>query len=134
MVVQDPADVDTSVVSERAVAFRGSPGPSGTHLLIRRETGRPLDVLLLPATRQSRSQVFRIGSDEVARVPEWRVHARDVSVLKPGFPVLQAYASTGVRVEAMPSDGAFVATRGSGDRGDVVVVGEGGELGIYRLD
>lgn len=132
--LQDPAGVDVTVATDRMVAFKGSADPRGTHLLVRRATGRPLDVLLLPAADGARSHVIQIGASERSRVPEWHVAGRDVSILKPGFPVLQAYASTGVRVEALPSDGAFVATRGSEERGDVVVVGEGGEIGIYRLD
>jgi len=133
-VLQDPADVQMAVATDRTVTFSGSADPRGTHLLIRRSTGRPLDVLLQPAADGVRSHVVQIGADETSRVPEWHVASRDVSVLKPGFAVLQAYASTGVRVESLPSDGTFVATRGSQDQGDVMVVGKGGEIGIYRLD
>ena len=133
-VLQDPADVQIAVAADRTIAFSGAADPRGTHLLIRRSTGRPLDVLLQPAADGVRSYVVQIGADEASRVPEWHVASRDVSVLKPGFAVLQAYASTGVRVESLPSDGTFVATRGSQEQGDVMVVGKGGEIGIYRLD
>lgn len=133
-VLQDPTGVEMTVATDRTVAFRGTSDPRGTHLLIRRESHRPLDVLLLPAAADARSQVVQIGAAGAARVPEWHVRSHDVSVLKPGFSVLQAYASTGVRVEVLPSDGTFVATRGSRERGDVVVVGDGGEIGVYRLD
>lgn len=134
MVVQDPVGVDAAVVTEGMIAVKGSVDPRGTHLLVRRAEGRPLDLLLLPASAGARSQVVRIGARDADPVPEWHLAARDVSVLKPGFRVMQAYASNGVRVEAMPSDGVFVATGGSSGHGDVLVVGEGGETGIYRLD
>lgn len=134
MVVQDPVAVEAAVVNDGMIAVKGSVDPSGTHVLIRRAGGGPLDVLLLPAAAGARSQVVRIGAGGADQVPEWHLAAREVSVLKPGFRVMQAYASNGVRVEAMPSDGVFVATGGSSDHGDVLVVGEGGETGIYRLD
>lgn len=134
-VLQDPVGVEMSVATDRTVAFRGATDARGTHLLIRRTAGMPLDVLLLPAAAGARSQVVQIGASAPAPVPEWRIPAHGVSVLKPGFSVRQAYATTGVDVESLPSDGTMVvSTRGSRDRGDVLVFGDSGELGIYRLD
>lgn len=131
--MQDPARIEMDVANDTTIALRGVADGRGTHLLIRRATGKPLDVVLLPAAAGMRSHVTRLGGNAAA-IPEWRLDGRDISVLKPGFAVQHAYASPGVRVEVSPSDGAFVATGETDKRGDVMVVGKAGEIGIYRLD
>lgn len=134
VIVQDPSRIDMNVADDTTIAVRGATDADGTHLLVRRANGRPLDVALLPAAAGMRSQVVRIDGARAAPIPEWHVDGADISVLKPGFAVRQALATPGVRVEALPSDGAFVATGGTVKRGDVMVIGQAGEIGIYRLD
>jgi len=134
VVVQDPLAIEVSVAGDRTIALRGAPDARGTHLLVRRAGAKPLDVLLVPTTEAVRSQVLRIGAEAALPIAEWHVDSGRLSLLRPGFAVVHAYSTTGLRIESLGSDGSLVATRGSADRGDVLVVGSGGEIGIYRLD
>lgn len=134
VVVQDPISIKVDVADPRTIALRGVPDASGSHLLVRRAGAEPLDVLLLPSAKPLRSQVLRIGTPGAPPVPEWHLDGGRLSLLQPGFAVSRAYATTGARIESLGDDGGFVATRGHAARGDVLVVGFDGGIGIYRLD
>jgi hypothetical protein len=134
-VVLDPrSGVRMEIVSEGAIALTGAPSAGVERMLIRRASGLPLEVTLVGSAAGSPVKVVDFGKGSLPAVSNWSRHDAGPAILSPGFVPAAVLRTDGVDAEVNIVDGTVTAMRTSSQPSGIVVLGEAGEAGIYRLD